>query len=65
MSRRLSIPLLAAALAMTVPALIDVGARAVQSPADPASLIKDLRWRNIGNANLIGRISAVDALDSD
>ena len=33
------------------------------APSDP--LIRDLRWRNIGNANLIGRISAIDALDSD
>src|SRR5262245_3651215 len=31
--------------------------------SDP--LIRDLRWRNVGNANLIGRISAVDALESD
>lgn len=29
------------------------------------SLIKDLRWRNIGNANQKGRISAIDALDND
>ncbi|HET9371741.1 MAG TPA: hypothetical protein VFO19_15875 [Vicinamibacterales bacterium] len=33
------------------------------TPADP--MLKDLRWRNIGNANLIGRISAVDALEND
>jgi photosystem II stability/assembly factor-like uncharacterized protein len=31
--------------------------------ADP--MIRDLRWRNIGNANLIGRISAIDALESN
>jgi len=31
--------------------------------ADP--LIRDLRWRNVGNANLIGRISAIDALESN
>ncbi|HIA27209.1 MAG TPA: hypothetical protein EYN79_03685 [Planctomycetes bacterium] len=29
------------------------------------SLIKDLRWRNIGNANQKGRISAIDAVESD
>ena len=29
------------------------------------SLIEDLRWRNIGNANQKGRISAVDALDDN
>ena len=28
-------------------------------------LIKDFRWRNIGNANLVGRISSVDALERD
>jgi photosystem II stability/assembly factor-like uncharacterized protein len=29
------------------------------------SLIKDLRWRNVGPANMIGRISDFEALDSD
>ena len=29
------------------------------------SLIKDLKWRNIGPANMVGRISAFDALDKD
>ena len=28
-------------------------------------MLQSLRWRNIGNANLIGRISSVDALESD
>ena len=32
-------------------------------PTDPN--LKDLRWRNIGNANLVGRISAIDALEDD
>src|SRR5687767_7196020 len=32
-------------------------------PADP--MIQDLRWRNVGNANLVGRISSVDALESN
>jgi photosystem II stability/assembly factor-like uncharacterized protein len=31
--------------------------------SDP--LIGSLRWRNIGNANLIGRISAISSLDDD
>ncbi|MAB88584.1 MAG: hypothetical protein CMJ90_03895 [Planctomycetes bacterium] len=40
---------------------------AAQSEAKPAptpedALIKDLRWRNIGNANQKGRISAIDAM---
>lgn len=34
-------------------------------PSGDDPLVKDLRWRNVGNANLIGRISAIDALDDD
>jgi photosystem II stability/assembly factor-like uncharacterized protein len=34
-----------------------------QSPEQ--GLIKDLKWRNIGPANMIGRISDFEALDSD
>lgn len=39
-----------------------------QSPAPGAAadpLLKNFSWRNVGNANLIGRISSVDALDDD
>src|SRR5574339_182528 len=38
-----------------------------QGPASFSSdpLVQSLKWRNIGNANLIGRISAIDALESD
>ena len=35
------------------------------APKPPDPNIQDLRWRNIGNANLVGRISSIDALDSD
>ncbi len=28
-------------------------------------LVQDLRWRNIGPANMMGRIAAIDALDTD
>ena len=31
-------------------------------PGDP--LVASLKWRNVGNANLVGRISAIDALDT-
>ena len=31
---------------------------------DP-NLIKDLKWRNVGPANMVGRISAFEALDND
>jgi photosystem II stability/assembly factor-like uncharacterized protein len=40
-----------------------LAAQSGSAPADP--MIQDLRWRNIGNANLVGRISSVDALDSN
>ena len=41
-----------------------------QVPTTPAAagsdpLTASMRWRNIGNANLIGRISAIDALEND
>src|SRR5262245_18244651 len=36
-----------------------------QSSAPPDPMLKDFRWRNIGNANLLGRISAIDALEDD
>ena len=38
---------------------------AQSSQPAPDPLIRDLRWRNIGNANLVGRISSVDALESN
>jgi hypothetical protein len=34
-----------------------------QRPDNPYS--QDLKWRNIGPANMMGRIAAVDALDTD
>ena len=34
-----------------------------QKPTD--ELTRDLRWRNIGPANMMGRITAVEALDTD
>ncbi|MGA2587400.1 MAG: hypothetical protein ABSF88_10315 [Candidatus Aminicenantales bacterium] len=36
-----------------------------QNPSTDANLVKDLKWRNIGPANMVGRISAFDALDRD
>ena len=39
----------------------------VQAPpsysTDP--MVASLKWRNVGNANLVGRISAIDALEND
>ena len=53
------------ALVALLAALTSGGAplSAQSGTADP--LIQDLRWRNIGNANLVGRISSVDALEND
>ena len=36
-----------------------------QGTGTEANLVKDLKWRNIGPANMTGRISAFDALDKD
>ncbi len=35
------------------------------APAQQDPMLRDLRWRNIGNANLLGRIAAIDALNDD
>jgi photosystem II stability/assembly factor-like uncharacterized protein len=43
-------------------------AQPAQPPPPPRftdPMIQDLRWRNIGNANLVGRISSIDALESN
>lgn len=34
-----------------------------QNPVD--GLVQDLKWRNIGPANMMGRITAIEALDTD
>jgi photosystem II stability/assembly factor-like uncharacterized protein len=39
---------------------------AQNAPADPnQALVRHLKWRNIGPANMIGRISSFDALEND
>ncbi len=52
---KLSLPILAGLLPLLVWG---------QSP-DATLISQDLRWRNIGPANMMGRIAAVDALQSD
>lgn len=37
----------------------------VQSQVDNSDILGYLRWRNIGPSNMMGRISALDALDED
>jgi hypothetical protein len=39
--------------------------RAQTMAGTPQALFKDLRWRNSGPANMGGRISDIEALDSD
>lgn len=53
--------------ALTVIALLGVLGLSTPSAAQrhPDSLLSDLRWRNIGPATMMGRISAVDALHDD
>ena len=73
MSRTLKLFAQAGFVAIVLLALTSNGltATAAPLPPPPASaqmqdgLTKDLRWRNIGNANLKGRISSVDALDDN
>lgn len=42
-----------------------MGPSSSEAQPHPDSLLKDLEWRNIGPANMMGRISAVDALHDD
>jgi photosystem II stability/assembly factor-like uncharacterized protein len=56
----------AAALLAAAGALASSGASlSAQAGAAADPMIQSLRWRNVGNANLVGRISSVDALEND
>jgi photosystem II stability/assembly factor-like uncharacterized protein len=62
----LRIRVAAVAFLAALGALASSGASlSAQAAATPDPMIQDLRWRNVGNANLVGRISSIDALDSD
>ncbi len=51
---------------LTTVALALAGPFYSQNPSSSdASLIKDLKWRNVGPANMVGRISDFEALDGD
>jgi photosystem II stability/assembly factor-like uncharacterized protein len=52
-------------LSAGIGALLAAALTAQSGVAPGDAMIRDLRWRNVGNANLIGRISAVDALESN
>ena len=71
MSRSLKLLTHTGFAAVALMALLSTGLTATASPpAAPAAppqmedgLLKDLKWRGIGNANLKGRISSIDALE--
>jgi photosystem II stability/assembly factor-like uncharacterized protein len=50
-------------LALMIPGA--VAAVLAQAPAADHPMARDLRWRNIGPANMTGRIAAVEALSTD
>ena len=52
-------------LSAGVVALVAASLAAQSNVAAGDPMIRDLRWRNVGNANLIGRISSIDALESN
>ena len=58
-----------AALAVVLATGIAVAHPGAQTPADMTArtdaLFKDLRWRNIGPANMAGRVTDIDALESN
>ena len=66
MSRRpVLVAVLLASLAMALPTLIGARTAANQSQPDAAALFKDLRWRNLGPANMAGRISDIEAVEAN
>ena len=70
MTRLRSLRVLLPICALTVTWTLMAQGPAGNQPQAPASysqdpLVQSLKWRNIGNANLIGRISAIDALEND
>ncbi|MBM3908510.1 MAG: hypothetical protein FJ363_10620 [Gemmatimonadetes bacterium] len=61
---RRTLPALALAFAVASPMSRSLAAQSPQ-PADPASLLADYRWRSIGPASPGGRITDVEAVESD
>jgi photosystem II stability/assembly factor-like uncharacterized protein len=60
MSKR---PLACLVALLVLPAL--VSQVRTQIPPETSALIKDLKWRNIGPANMAGRVTDIEALDAD
>jgi photosystem II stability/assembly factor-like uncharacterized protein len=50
-------------VAVSLTAQVPPAPQLAAASSDP--LVGAFRWRNIGNANLIGRVSAIDALEND
>lgn len=50
-------------LALLVSVIASTGTAAQQAAPDP--VVRDLAWRNIGPANMMGRITAIEALSTD
>jgi len=51
--------------ALALLALVLGATQSFFSQGTEVNLIKDLKWRNVGPANMVGRISSFEALDSD
>ena len=64
---RVFLPICALTLSWTLMAQGPGATQQVQPAASYSNdpLIAPLKWRNVGNANLVGRISAIDALEND
>ena len=50
---------------LCLPLVVFAPAPPLAAQPAPADLVRDLQWRNIGPANMSGRISDIEALDSD
>jgi photosystem II stability/assembly factor-like uncharacterized protein len=50
---------------MAAAAVLLSGVFFAQGPSTDANLVKDLHWRSIGPSNMVGRISAFDAVEKD
>jgi photosystem II stability/assembly factor-like uncharacterized protein len=62
---RAHVTYLAVAVAFALGGMAQLPARQGDGVVAGEPLIKDLRWRAIGNANQRGRVSSIDALDRD
>ncbi len=52
-------------ISMVIAAIFLIGLTGLQGENSQDEIFRSFRWRNIGPANMMGRISALDALDDD